>query len=336
MTNKEIVSVGVPVHNASKFIERCASSIFTQNYENLDIVFVDDCSTDNSMDIIRATLERFPHRKNHTRIISLTTNQGVSVARNTLIEAFKGDFFTFVDADDYLSDNAIDLLVCKQKEDESDLVTGNIKVKYFDKEDIIEEPYFNYPDEMLLHLVSQPANHSNWARLYRKSIVIDNDIRYKSGMSMGEDWLFLVNVVMNLQSVSKIKDFIYTYDCTNEDSAMHRLANSQVFAKYMLLELENFHEIYGLIKNRGKKYTDSLEKMMAKRVEDGLIAAYRAKDRKSFDSIKHYIPQLSSNNIERNYHFRKLYLFGNIVPEYYSLYFMAKGIIKRLRGVLQK
>lgn len=328
------VSIGVPVYNAAKYIERCACSIFMQNYEDLDIVFVDDCSVDNSVAILEETLKRFPQRKKQTQIIRLMKNQGVSVARNTLIDTFEGEFVVFVDADDFLTKNAIDLLISKQKEENSDMVTGKIIMKFSNFEKTIEEPRFNHPEEMMMHIVSQPANHYNWARLYRKSVIVDNKIRYKMGMHMGEDWLFLVSVVMHLKVISIINEIVYIYDCTNEESAMHRLANSQVFAKYMLMDLKTLHEIYKLIGNYGKDYINSLEKMMSQRIEKGLISACKAKDRNTFDLIKNYISLISPNNIEKKYLFHKLCFWGSIRPEYYIFYFAIKKVRDKLNGLL--
>lgn len=84
------VSILVPVYGVEKYIERCARSIFEQTYRNLDIVFVDDCSPDKSIEILKRVLEDCPKRKAQTRIIRHEQNRGLAAARNTVVAAATG------------------------------------------------------------------------------------------------------------------------------------------------------------------------------------------------------------------------------------------------------
>ena len=74
------VSVIIPVYNASKFLERCCNSLFSQSLDDMQFVFVDDCSTDNSTQIIKNVLVQYPNRQKQVKIVRQKTNQGVSVA----------------------------------------------------------------------------------------------------------------------------------------------------------------------------------------------------------------------------------------------------------------
>ena len=100
------VSILVPVYGVEKYIERCARSIFEQTYHNLDIVFVDDCTPDKSIEILKRVLEEYPGRKAQTRIIRHAYNRGLSAARNTAVAAATGTFLTHVDSDDWIELNA--------------------------------------------------------------------------------------------------------------------------------------------------------------------------------------------------------------------------------------
>lgn len=326
------VSIGVPVYNAAKYIERCARSIFEQSYEDLDIVFVDDCSPDNSADIIRKVLEEYPHRKEQTRIIFHEQNRGVAVARNTMLDTFQGEFFSFVDADDYLMADAIEKLVAKQEKEDSDIVTGKVRVQYADRIETMEEPHFQSSDEMLYHIVSQPANHYNWARIYRISVIRKNAIKYIEGMRMGEDWVFIANVALHVNIVSSIDDYIYTYVCTNEESAMHRLASSSVYAKYTLADTIVCHEIRKLILHKGQKYIDAVERMMAKRIESGLAVAYNTNDRETFFALKKFVGELSIRNVSNDYFLRKMMLCHCVYPEIYTIHrWIVNNILSYIR-----
>ena len=110
------VSILIPVYGVEKYIERCARSIFEQTYQNLDIVFVDDCTPDKSIEILRRVLDDYPERKAQTRIIRHEHNQGLAAARNTAVAAATGTFLTHVDSDDWLELDAVEELVKKQVE----------------------------------------------------------------------------------------------------------------------------------------------------------------------------------------------------------------------------
>ena len=117
------VTIGVPVFNVSSFIERCAVSLFEQSYQNIEYIFVDDCSPDDSVEILRDVIDRYPLRKKQVQILRHDTNEGVAGSRNSIIKACTGDFLTQVDADDWLDKNAIKLWIAAQEEGGYDIVT---------------------------------------------------------------------------------------------------------------------------------------------------------------------------------------------------------------------
>lgn len=132
----------VPVYRVEKYIERCARSLFEQTYSNLEFVFVDDCSFDQSIDILQRVIEDYPDRGGSVIIINHDNNRGLSAARNTLLDNATGDFISWVDADDWLESNAIELLVQKQQQTNSDIVSGDIRVYYDnDVKSLKEEKY---------------------------------------------------------------------------------------------------------------------------------------------------------------------------------------------------
>ena len=92
------VSVIIPVYNASKFLERCCNSLFSQSLDDMQFIFVDDCSIDNSVEIVKDVLMQYPNRQNQVKIVRQTTNQGVSIARQRGLEESMGEFVIHCDA----------------------------------------------------------------------------------------------------------------------------------------------------------------------------------------------------------------------------------------------
>lgn len=117
-----LVSVLVPIYQTEDFMERCARSVFEQTYKNLEYVFVDDGSTDNSICTLQRVLDDYPERKSHCKIIKHLQNKGLAAARNTAIANCHGDFVCHVDSDDWIEPYAIQSLVNKQYETGADFV----------------------------------------------------------------------------------------------------------------------------------------------------------------------------------------------------------------------
>ena len=117
------VSICVPIYGVEKYIERCAISLFEQTYKNIEYIFVNDCTQDNSIDVLKSIIEKYPVRKNCVRIINHERNKGLGAARNTAITNATGMFIMHVDSDDYVEKDIVERLVKKQNENNSDIVT---------------------------------------------------------------------------------------------------------------------------------------------------------------------------------------------------------------------
>jgi glycosyltransferase involved in cell wall biosynthesis len=158
------VSILVPVYGVEKYIERCARSLFGQTYEDLEFVFVDDCSPDRSIAILRQVMERYPKRRSQIKIIHHQVNEGVAAARKTAITHASGDFLMFVDADDYISLEATSLLVNIQKTSAADIVSGDVLAFNAKTKKEISTPRIKSPHDLLLLLLRWKAIPSLWAR----------------------------------------------------------------------------------------------------------------------------------------------------------------------------
>jgi glycosyltransferase involved in cell wall biosynthesis len=119
------VSILIPVYGVEKYIEKCAHSVFSQTFERIEYVFVDDCTKDGSVDKLQQVLELYPARKSSTRIIKHEKNRGVAAARQTAIDAATGDYLLFVDSDDYIEKNMVELLYKKAFEKNADIFFVN-------------------------------------------------------------------------------------------------------------------------------------------------------------------------------------------------------------------
>ena len=107
------VSILVPVYGVEKYIEKCAVSLFEQSYEDIEYIFVNDCTPDRSIEVLRGTIARYPQRQKQVVIIDHDVNRGLGAARHTATDAATGELVMHVDSDDYLMPHAVEHLCAK-------------------------------------------------------------------------------------------------------------------------------------------------------------------------------------------------------------------------------
>lgn len=224
-----LVSILVPIYKVEKQIEKNCISLFEQSYDNLEFIFIDDCSPDNSIEVLKGIIERYPNRKKQCKIIRHEQNRGLAAARNTAVAVASGVFVCHVDSDDWLEWNAIENLVKRQKDTNADIVSGNSLRHMKSKTEIIIEPCYSGKNEMIDTLLSfcNPYYSTIWRRLIRRSLYIDNNLMLKEGVNQGEDYQMLPRLVYFSNKIAKINEVIYHYNCLNQNSYMNRIDKDQ-------------------------------------------------------------------------------------------------------------
>ena len=213
-----MVSILTPIYNVEKYIERCAVSLFEQTYENIEYVFVDDCSPDLSIEVLKQVMSRYPNRLSQIKIITHDKNRGVATSRNTAFDNCTGEFVCYVDPDDYLNLNSVELLAKQQSRTDSDIVTGMALMHTTDKEILMPHPHYETKEEMVRDLMQLNGYHSLWKRLIRKSLFQEFGISAKDGVNNGEDCWIMTQLAYYSSSFSFVDEIVYHYDYTREDS----------------------------------------------------------------------------------------------------------------------
>ena len=122
------VSVIIPVYNVEKYLEKCLKSVCSQTLRDIEIICVNDCSPDNSLEI----LQEYASKEERIKIINFEQNQGVSIARNEAIKVAQGEYIAFCDSDDTISLNFCEALYNKAKQDNAQVVlTKSVKYNKF-------------------------------------------------------------------------------------------------------------------------------------------------------------------------------------------------------------
>ena len=206
------VSVIVPVFNAEKTLRRCLHSIQNQTWRELEVVVVNDGSTDGSGEIIR----EFCMGDSRFRMID-KENSGVSDSRNRGMEQARGEWLQFVDSDDWLPANATELLVTAAQRDKADLAIGDfIRVNHTSAEEKGHIPRSGVMTrkEYAGYMMQAPANFYYgvmWNKLYRTAVVRENGLACSDELSWCEDFRFNLEYLRYIQTVTAVLRPVYYY-----------------------------------------------------------------------------------------------------------------------------
>ena len=221
---EELISVIIPVYNTTNYLNKCITSVLNQSYKNLEVIIIDDGSTDDSYAICKQ------YAKSDKRIIlKKTKNCGVSHARNYALSICRGKYIIFVDSDDFISLDMVRILFTNIKEKNADICMcglskvnekyellfedKNNKTKVLSKEDFMKNAFdFNYS-------YGFPVN-----KLIKKSII--SDIKFDEKIHYMEDFKFVCDIVQNAKTIVYVPDDLYFY-LQRKDSSIHQRFDSR-------------------------------------------------------------------------------------------------------------
>lgn len=250
-----LISVIIPVYNVAQYLPECIESIINQSYRNLEIILVNDGSTDNSLKIC------YKYSKLDKRIkVYSKVNSGLGLTRNYGIKHATGNYITFVDSDDYLENNAIEDLVSSLDDNYADVCIGgykrvldNSKILYieeYDKEFVYKDRILNFMIKMLGSLPnkSDSIRPSVWNCLYNKKLIDENNLSFVSEREIiSEDIAWDLDIYPYVNSINIISNSTYCY----------RYNQVSLSQKYKKERFEECKKLYCYILNKTKEYNNN-------------------------------------------------------------------------------
>ena len=211
-------SIIIPVYNVEKYIERCLLSILKQDYSDYEIIVVDDGSKDRS----GAICDKFAQKYENITVIHIP-NSGVSNARNTALAKARGEYVWFIDSDDYIETNALEIIESHiEKYDNMDLLIFDAIVVNEEGREL-GRITCNLPCGQSMKFETHKnfvfANTSLWNRIYRTEIIRNNQLLFEHNITIAEDLLFNYKYLLECQNVYYEKDALYYY-LQRKNSAM--------------------------------------------------------------------------------------------------------------------
>lgn len=322
-----LISVIVPVYNVEDYLEKCVDSIINQTYKNLEIILIDDGSTDSCPSLC----DELKKRDKRIKVVH-KSNGGLSSARNKGLDIAKGSLISFVDSDDYIEESMLEELKNNMDKYSSDIavcdfytVTGSKKQthSYKEREFVLEEKQkFDYLNNEYGDLTVYA-----WNKLYKKSLF--DEIRYPDG-KIFEDSHIICELLEKARRVSYVVKPLYNY-IMRKDSIIH------TFTIHHFDKVDSFNKKIEFFKN--KEYYDLMVEEKNRKAEILLINLFRLKCCKGNNkeiARKHYMNLLkTSKEIKWKEAHKKIKWFKVLKKSYlYARFFKYKmhmGINKVLK-----
>lgn len=252
-----LVTIGVPVYNVSNYIERCSRSLFEQTYNNIEYIFVNDQTPDDSIEILKKVIKNYPQRRNQIKILNHNLNKGLAATRNTTLSEAKGEFIIWIDSDDWIDHNTVTQCVECQQATNADIVSFGL-VQHFPKYDKqLDNPIYDSAHEMCLSMIYSGLHHAA-GRMIRTTLYHDNNIVLTEGVNMGEDYQQTPKLAYFAKKVATIPQNLYHYNCLNEGSYTANMSDKNA------LQLRKSHDIVcDFFRPLGGDYLEAINKSEA-------------------------------------------------------------------------
>lgn len=231
------VSVIIPVYNTEKFLRKCLDSVCNQTLQDIEIICINDCSTDGSLEILR----EYAGKDNRIKLIELFENGGAAKARNIGIDIAHGEYIGFVDSDDFVDLDFYEKLYNKAVETGADAVKGKLYLYDINTNKVYLEAWIDIND-------SVKKNKANFyftftTAIYKSSLIKEYNIRFLEGLIHFEDPYFTIMAAIHYNKLEVIDDAKYYYinnpNSTSRKNITKEQAKSIVYGADVVLDLLN-------------------------------------------------------------------------------------------------
>ena len=269
------ISIIIPIYNAENYLKRCLNSVVNQTLKDIEIICINDCSKDNSLEI----LKEYSKKDNRIKIINLKENKGESKARNIGLDNTNSEYIAFLNNDDEIDLDFYEKLYNKAIKTNSDIVKAGVDIINYDKK---------HQKDNLNELIKQNNSklyftHYWWSAIYKSSLIKENNIKFLEKYEIGEDILFLNQAILNCKKLEIIDNTYYHYH-KRENSTDSKILNYE--------KIKSIINIREIIINNILNYED-FDKLSDKIINDIFIwhiksilnCCYRTKNSKELEYI---------------------------------------------------
>ena len=262
--NEIAVSIIVPIYNAGKYIERGIRSLFEQTLDNIEYIFVDDCTPDNSIDIVHQVMTQYPHRIPQVKIIHHETNQGEAATRNTGLMYATGTYIGWMDNDDWVDQEMFDTMYKMAETSKSDIVWCDFYTCYSDEEkgwkltrQVCDE------DNIVLvrGLLCGKLHGYLWYSIAKRHLYVEHKISFAPGVNLMEDKIGSIKLRYYAQKCTYLPRAFYYYNRMNMQAIT---LSSENFEKNLNAGLSTMQSILSFLETNEKGIDFTKDAVLAK------------------------------------------------------------------------
>lgn len=213
MVRKPEISVIVPIYKVRDFVERCVRSLMLQTLESIEFIFVDDASTDDSMEIVKRVVSEYDRE---VKILRHERNKGLPAARNTGLAAASGEFVYHCDSDDWLEKDMLEKMLKSARDNNADYVYCDFYLSFSDRERYMSQPHYSDKfDALQKGVMTGKMKHNVWNKLIKRSLYVDNGIKSPEMHCKGGEDYMIVKLLRMATGISHVQEALYHYNRTN-------------------------------------------------------------------------------------------------------------------------
>lgn len=339
-----IVSIIVPCYNVEAYLDECLSSLTNQTLREIEIICIDDVSTDGTL----AKLNGWSEKDNRIIVLHQETNQRQGAARNRGITIAKGEYIGFVDSDDFITTDMYETLVNASENRSADIVVGNEYICHGEKDTIVR----NFPDRILASRNTESYKKyaviygcRMWTNIIRRSLIIDNNLYYPEGI-IYEDNANGPGIFLSSKIIKVVPSKPMYYYRVSNSSTTRQKGNLNFFDRLKAAEV-----FYESTKRLGHydNYKEEIEYAFFRLYYQNTVIV--AKDifhplpSEKMHEIREGYKRITSENIKENKYYKRnrpsglvyaLTKWPKVAPVLIPLYGVIDGIVCLLRGLKHK
>ena len=246
------VSILVPFYKVENYVGRCVESLFTQTYKNIEYVFVNDCTPDGSMEVINEKIDKYG-MTDKCKMIIHEQNQGISSSRNDCLDNMTGDFFLFIDSDDYIDKDMVELLVDAAIKEDADISGCGYIEEFADHSVEHPQKYTNDHGEMMRAITLLTIKGVMWKLLVRSTIVTEHkdEVRFIPDRNMVDDYFFCCQIFYYAKRFASVDRCMYHWIQYNPNNYTHTTVFAVESQAAAIRKTEDFYRekgVYDVVK----------------------------------------------------------------------------------------
>lgn len=323
------VSVIVPIYNVEIFIERCATSLMEQTLQEVEYIFVDDCSPDNSVAKLKNVVALYPHRNRYIQIVAHNQNRGLPAARNTGLALATGEYIFHCDSDDWIEKDTLEALYAAAMKKKADVVWCDWFLSFEQSERYMKQPCYATAADALKGMLSGAMKYNVWNKLVKRTLYVDNHILFPAGYGMGED-MTIIRLAACAKQIAYVPHAFYHYVKLNTG------AFTQAYSKKKLEDLQhNVNETISFVK---EKVGSHLNNEVAYFLLNVKLPFLITDDRKMYCLWSEWYSEANSYILSNKYISLRLRLLQYVASKkcYWLVWLYYKLVYKLIYGVIYK